>query len=61
MNHKEFWLFLFSLGALLFNWPFLDMFNMILPYYFLGAWALFIFIVCVVVTVSEKREKDRNV
>lgn len=61
MNNKEFWVFLFFLGALLFNWPFLDIFNMVLPYYFLGLWALFILVVCVVVTVSNKRGKDNNV
>lgn len=61
MNNKEFWVFLFFLGGLLFNWPFLDIFNMVLPYYFLGLWALFILVVCVVVTVSNKRGKDNNV
>lgn len=61
MNNKEFWVFLFFLGALLFNWPFLDIFNMVLPYYFLGLWALFILVVCVVVTVSNKRGKNNNV
>ena len=61
MNNKEFWVFLFFLGALLFNWPFLYIFNMVLPYYFLGLWALFILVVCVVVTVSNKRGKGNNV
>lgn len=59
MNNKEFWFFLFSLGVLMFNWPFLDIFNMILPYYFFGAWALFILVVFAVAD-GEKGEKDRN-
>jgi len=61
MNNKEFWVFLFFLGVLFFNWPFLDIFNMVLPYYFLGAWGFFILVVCVVVMVSEKRGKGRDI
>jgi len=61
MHNKEFWVFLFFLGTLLFNWPFLDIFNMVLPYYFLGVWGLFILVVCVVVMVSEKRGKNRGI
>ena len=61
MDKKEFWLFLFFLGTLLFNWPFLDIFNMVLPFYFLGVWGLFILVVCVVVTIGEKRGKNRDV
>lgn len=61
MNNKEFWVFLFFLGTLLFNWPFLDIFNMVLPYYFLGVWGLFILVVCAVVTITNKTGKDGDV
>jgi hypothetical protein len=61
MNNKEFWIFLFCFGVLLFNWPFLDIFNMVLPLYFLGVWGLFILVVSVVVTISERRGKDGDV
>ena len=61
MNNKEFWFFLFALGVLMFNWPFLDIFNMVLPYYFFAVWGLFIFIICAVVTVNERRNGNRNV
>jgi len=61
MNNKEFWVFLFFLGTLLFNWPFLDIFNMVLPYYFLGVWGLFILVVCAVVTINEKTGKNNDV
>ena len=61
MNNKEFWVFLFFLGALLFNWPFLDIFNMVLPVYFLGVWGLFILVVYVVVTVNRKTGKNNDV
>ena len=61
MNNKEFWVFLFFLGTLLFNWPFLDIFNMVLPYYFLGVWGLFILVVCIVVTINEKTGKNNDV
>lgn len=54
-------MFLFVLGTLLFNWPFLDIFNMVLPSYFLGAWGLFILVVYVVVTVNKKTGKNGDV
>lgn len=61
MNNKEFWVFLFFLGTFLFNWPFLDIFNMVLPVYFLGVWGLFILVVYVVVTVNRKPGKNNDV
>jgi len=61
MNNKEFWVFLFFLGTFLFNWPFLDIFNMVLPVYFLGVWGLFILVVYVVVTVNRKTGKNNDV
>ena len=45
MNNREVWVFFFLLGLLLFNWPFLDIFSLSLPYYLFGVWGLFIFVV----------------
>lgn len=42
MVTKEHWGFLFVLGALAFNWPFLYIFGSGLPYYLFGVWALII-------------------
>jgi len=42
MNSKELWFFLFLAGTLLFNWPFLVIFGLSLPYYLFGIWGLFI-------------------
>ncbi len=42
MNNRELWIFLFLLGTLLLNWPFLDIFGLSLPYYLFGFWGLFI-------------------
>ncbi len=61
MISKEFWVFLFVLGVLLFNWPFLYMFNMVLPQYFLGVWLLFIVIMGIVVTLNDRRGGGGNV
>ena len=44
MNNREVWVFLFLLGLLLFNWPFLDIFSLSLPYYLFGLWGLFILV-----------------
>ena len=61
MVGKEFWFFLFTLGVLLFNWPFLYIFNMVLPHYFLGVWSLFIAVVGIVVTLNSRRGGGGNV
>jgi hypothetical protein len=42
MGNKEIWLFLFFLGVLLFNWPFLSIFGGSLPYYLFIMWGVFI-------------------
>jgi hypothetical protein len=60
MKNKEFWVFLFFLGTLLFNWPFLDIFNMVLPFYFLGVWGLFILVVYLVVTTGDRKGGERD-
>ncbi|MBI5848418.1 MAG: hypothetical protein HZB31_10820 [Nitrospirae bacterium] len=61
MKNKEFWVFLFILGALLFNWPFLDIFSLVLPYYFFGVWSLFILVVCIVASLKGNKGRDTDV
>lgn len=61
MKYKEFWVFLFFLGLFLFNWPFLDIFSLVLPYYFFGLWSLFILVVCIVASLKETEGRGRDV
>jgi hypothetical protein len=61
MKNKEFWIFLFFLGTLLFNWPFLDIFSLVLPYYFFGVWSFFILVVGIVATLKETKGRDTDV
>lgn len=59
MGNKELWPFLFLLGTLLLNWPFLDIFSLSLPYYLFSVWGLFIAAVGIFVRKSEPEGKDR--
>jgi len=59
MKYKEAWFFLFFLGTLLLNWPFLDIFSMSLPAYLFGTWGIFIFIVSIFIS-NLNREKNRK-
>ncbi len=61
MNSKEFWFFLFFIGFLLFDWPFLDIFNMMLPEYFLVVWGLFIVTIYLGVSLLKSSGRDRDV
>jgi len=61
MKNREFLVFLFFLGTLLFNWPFLDIFSLVLPYYLFGVWSLFILLVCIVATLKETEDRGTDV
>lgn len=61
MKNREFWLFLFFVGTFFFNWPFLDIFSLVLPEYFLICWFLFITAVGIVATFTENGDSDNNV
>ncbi|TAL23021.1 MAG: hypothetical protein EPN94_10125 [Nitrospirae bacterium] len=61
MNSKELWPFLFLTGALLFNWPFLDIFSMSLPYYLFGMWGLYIAVVGIFITVIRRQKNNKDV
>lgn len=57
MGNKEVWPFLFLIGMLFFNWPFLDLFGSHLPYYLFATWALFILLIGIFISVGNKQGK----
>ncbi|HMK66449.1 MAG TPA: LPXTG cell wall anchor domain-containing protein [Thermodesulfobacteriota bacterium] len=59
--HKETWPFLFILGGLFLNWPFLDLFKAYLPYYIFTVWGLFILVMGLLISFSRKKKKDQDV
>ena len=61
MNNKEVWFFIFACGTLFFNWPFLDMFDVTLPYYLFGLWALFIACVGIFIFATKTGKKRKGV
>jgi hypothetical protein len=61
MNSKELLPFLFLIGMLLFNWPFLDIFSISLPYYLFSVWGLFIVVVGVLITITLRHKTDKDV
>ncbi len=61
MNSKELLPFLFLIGMLLFNWPFLDIFSISLPYYLFSVWGFFIVAVGVLITLTRRHKTDKDV
>jgi hypothetical protein len=59
MGNKELWFFLFFLGVLLLNWPFLEIFDLHLPYYLFIIWGAFIFVVGMVIKKMNKQSSRR--
>jgi hypothetical protein len=55
MGNKEIWFFLFFFGVLLFNWPFLEIFDLSLPYYLFVVWGVFIILVGVAIRKMNKQ------
>jgi hypothetical protein len=45
MQRREIWGFLFIFGAVVLNWPFLGIFDRVLPAYLFSAWGLLIMVV----------------
>jgi len=56
LNDKELWPFLFIMGMLLLNWPFLDVFSLSLPYYLFGVWGLFIIVMGFSISKTGKQK-----
>lgn len=61
MNNKELWPFIFLIGALLFNWPFLEIFSLSLPYYLFGIWGIFIIVTGIIITMVRRPGKGKDV
>jgi hypothetical protein len=61
MKNKEVWPFVFLLGLLFFNWPLMDLFGSVLPYYLYSVWFLFILGIGLLATVKGRVEKDDHV
>ncbi|TAN39130.1 MAG: hypothetical protein EPN25_12385 [Nitrospirae bacterium] len=57
MVGRELWAFLFMIGFLVFNWPFLEIFSDFLPYFLFGVWGVFITAVYLVIQVTERKGK----
>ena len=58
MAIKETLVFLFVLGLILFNWPFLGIFEHTQPLYLFLAWGAFVFALMAVLTLGRKKEKE---
>ena len=59
MINKDILVFLFFLGILLFNWPFLVIFGLSLPYYLFGVWGIFIIIIGITINKAGKPRNNR--
>lgn len=55
MKHTEIWVFIFSLGLLSLNWPFLEIFHTYVVVYLFVVWLLFIILVAF---SAHKKEGD---
>ncbi|MDA8169531.1 MAG: hypothetical protein M0Z59_07520 [Nitrospiraceae bacterium] len=56
MENREFWPFLFFLGLLFFNWPFMSIFKDVLPYYVFIVWGLFIIIIGLSIRLRKRKK-----
>lgn len=57
MRSNDLWIFLFLLGVLVFNWPFLTIFEKSLPYGLFILWSLFI---ALIAFFAVRRDRDRT-
>ena len=53
---RDIWIALFSLGLLLFGWPFLKIFHDYLPYYLFLAWFMFIGLIYLASRSSDRED-----
>ena len=55
---REIWAFLFFLGLIMFNWPFLHIFGDSLPSYMFGQWGLFILAIVLIIGLRKDRDSE---
>lgn len=60
MESKELWIFIFLIGIVLFNWPFLHIHGGGLTTYLFGVWILFILVMGVFITILKKHKTDHD-
>ncbi len=53
---RDIWIFLFSIGLLLFNWPLLSIFKYSMATYLFVIWLLFIVLIFVASIFSERED-----
>ncbi len=53
---RDIWIFLFSIGLLLFNWPLLSIFKYSMATYLFVIWLLFIILILVASIFSERED-----
>lgn len=57
MKNKEVWPFIFLVGLLLFNWPIVNLFEAVLPYYLYVTWSCFILAIGLLAGLKSRPEK----
>jgi hypothetical protein len=55
-RNNEVWPFLFLVGFLLFNWPFLEIFSGSLQFYLFASWGFFILLIGILLAILTKKE-----
>jgi hypothetical protein len=58
---KELWLFIFIIGTLILNWPFLNIFKMSLPFYLFSIWGIFILVVAILISLRKKQKAENDI
>jgi hypothetical protein len=60
MRNPEIWIFIFILGLLGLNWPFLDIFHVNVVTYLFSFWLLFIFLVAFAVRKNRNNRSEKG-
>jgi hypothetical protein len=60
MRNPEIWIFIFILGLLGLNWPFLDIFHVSVVTYLFSFWLLFILLVAFAVWKNRNNRSEKG-
>jgi hypothetical protein len=60
MRNPEIWIFIFILGLLGLNWPFLDIFHVSVVTYLFSFWLLFIVLVAFAVRKNRNNRSEKG-
>ncbi len=61
MKNTEIWVFIFSLGLLSLNWPFLEIFYTRVVVYLFVTWILFIILIAIAAHKTSGNNKESDV